>query len=101
MLLGIPMIIMYRLSAITFWIAQKLIRIPYIGMPNILAGRAIVPELIQSQANATSIATEAIRLLKDNTAREKMRADLLALRTTLQSGGTARAADEILRQLNG
>jgi lipid-A-disaccharide synthase len=96
MLLGIPMVLMYRLSALTYLIARALVRIPFIGIPNILAGRAIVPELIQHQATPKNLADAACGLLKDAARLKDMRGELLRLRTSLEMGGTARAADEIL-----
>ncbi len=99
MLLGIPMIIMYKLSLLTYWIAKRLIRVPYVGIPNLLAGRIVVPELLQDQATPVNLALTARPLLSDRLKREEMRKDLLALRATLQDGGSVRAAEEILNLL--
>jgi len=96
MLLGIPMIIMYKLSALTFWIAKTLVRIPYIGIPNILAGKPVVPELIQTEATPDRIAEKAGPWLRDPSKRKETRSILLALRSTLQEGGSSLAAQEIL-----
>ena len=63
MLLGVPMIIMYKLSWLTFQVAKRLIRVSFIGIPNILAGRSVVPELIQSDATPAKIAAAAQALL--------------------------------------
>ncbi len=101
MLLGIPMVIMYRLSSVTYQIAKRLIRIPFVGIPNILAGRAVVPELLQGAATADNIAVVAGNLLADTPARERMRTELLALCATLQADGAVQVADEILRMLSG
>ena len=96
MLLGIPMIIMYKLSFLSYWIARALIRIPYVGIPNILAGKAIVPELIQSQATPEHLLETARPFLKEAVRRKEMRDRLLSLRASLQEGGSTRAAEEIL-----
>jgi lipid-A-disaccharide synthase len=96
MLLGIPMIIMYKLSGLTFWMAKKLIQVPYIGIPNLLAGRRVVPELLQDEATPDRLAETAKPFLADRRTRDEMRTILLGLRATLQDGGSARAAEEIL-----
>jgi lipid-A-disaccharide synthase len=96
MLLGIPMVIMYKLSRLSYWIARALIRIPYVGIPNILAGRFVVPELIQDQATPEKLAEAARPLLADSRRRAEMRKELVSLRATLADGGSTRAADEIL-----
>jgi lipid-A-disaccharide synthase len=97
MLLGIPMIVMYKLSPLTYWIARMLIQVPYVGIPNLLAGRAIIPELIQDKATPEHLAQTAKPLLLDSTKRAEMRTALLSLRATLQEGGSSRAAEEILK----
>jgi lipid-A-disaccharide synthase len=96
MLLGIPMIIMYRLSRLTYWIAKALIRVPFIGIPNLLAGRLVVPELLQDEATPHHLAQAAGPLMESASKRDEMRRTLLSLRHVLQSGGSASAADEIL-----
>ena len=98
-LLGIPMIIMYKLSCLTYWIAKRLIRVPYVGIPNLLAGRQVVPELLQAEATPERLATAAKPLLSSSALRSEMRRSLLSLRALLREGGTARAADEILGML--
>jgi lipid-A-disaccharide synthase len=99
MLLGVPMIIMYKLSFLTYWIARALIRVPSVGIPNILAGRKVVPELLQDQATPERLTLTAKPLLSDRSLREAMRKTLLSLRDRLQEGGSARAAEEILSAL--
>jgi lipid-A-disaccharide synthase len=96
MLLGIPMIIMYKLSLLSYWIARAIIRVPYVGIPNILAGRSVVPELLQDEATPERLRQTARTLLQEPARRAEMRTALLSLRSTLQEGGSARAADEIL-----
>ncbi len=99
MLLGIPMIIMYKLSALTYWIARKIIRVPYVGIPNLLAGKSIVPEVLQQDATPERLCDEATTLLGDAQKRSSIRQALLSLRSTLKEGASARAADEILGML--
>lgn len=99
MLLGIPMMIMYRLSPLTYWIAKRLIRVPYIGIPNLLAGEAIVPEFIQHDATPERLTQAAHEFLINAEKRASVRRSLLALRNKLEDGGSSRAAQEILKEL--
>src|SRR5262249_1202911 len=95
-LMGIPMIIMYKLSALTYAIARKLIRVPFVAIPNLLAGQALVPELLQSDATPENLAAAARTLLENPISVQRMRQNLLSLRTQLGTpGSTQRAAEEI------
>lgn len=99
-LLGTPMILMYRLSPVSFAIARTLVRVPFIGMPNLILGEGIVPELIQDDVSPERIATEASALLFDPERAARMRADLGRVRRELGSPGAAgRAADIAARML--
>jgi lipid-A-disaccharide synthase len=99
-LLGIPMVIMYKTNFITYWVARSLIKIPHIGMPNLLAGKKIVPEFVQGAATVESIAQPVIDWIKDPAERRRLRAELLALRDLFgTNGASARAADVILEKM--
>jgi lipid-A-disaccharide synthase len=88
------MIIMYRSSPLTFFIAKRLVDVPWIGMPNLIAGRAVVPELLQKDANASRIETEAHAILSDPHLARRIEADLAAVHAALGERGAAeRAAD--------
>src|SRR5690606_19684849 len=62
-LLGTPMVLMYRLSPVSFAIARRLVRVPFIGMPNLVLGEGAVPELIQDDVRPERIAAEARAIL--------------------------------------
>ncbi|SMF95983.1 lipid-A-disaccharide synthase [Methylomagnum ishizawai] len=64
-LIGVPMVIVYRLSPLSYWLGRLLVSIPYIGLPNILAGRGIVREFIQHEANPGNIAAEIGKILRE------------------------------------
>ncbi len=99
-ILGLPMVVVYRLSWITYWIARAVIRVPYIAMANLLAGRALVPELIQRRANKVEIARAAKEILESPAKYQELRAALLAIRKDLgEPGGAARAARAIAEDL--
>lgn len=99
MLLGIPMVILYKLSTLTYWIARQIIRVPFVGIPNILAGKSVVPEVLQDDATPERLCDEATALLASVQKRNAIRDTLLSLRSSLQDGGTTRAAEEILGML--
>jgi len=99
-LLGIPMIVMYKLSPLTYAIARRLIRVPHVAIPNLLAGRLLVPELLQTDATPEKLAAAARVLLEDSASSQQMRRDLLLLRTQLgERGSTQRAAEEVAQLL--
>ncbi len=99
-LLERPMVIMYRASPVTYMTGRALIHVPWIGMPNLIAGRAIVPELIQNEASAANIAREAEAILSDPVRERTLRADLATVRRALGAGGAAeRTADLMLALL--
>ncbi len=98
-LVGTPMIIVYRAFWLTYWIARALVTVDCIGLVNLVAGRRIVPELLQREATVERIAAEASRLLDDPVAAETMRAELRAVRASLgEPGASRRAAQAILAE---
>ena len=93
-LLGRPMVIMYRSSPITWFIAERLVGVPFLGMPNLIAGREIVPELLQNDVRPDEIVRRAGALLSDPSRLRTMEADLAGVREALGVGRAAeRAAD--------
>lgn len=96
-LLKVPTVIIYKLAALTYFLGKFLVKIPNIGLPNIIAGRKIIPELLQDAANAENIARETIPLLTDPAKRDQILADLAEVREKLgQTGAVGRVARVIL-----
>ncbi|HZN44822.1 MAG TPA: lipid-A-disaccharide synthase [Nitrospiraceae bacterium] len=94
---GTPMILFYRApSWITYRLARLLIRVPWIGLANLVAGRGIVPELIHDEASPERLLEEAERLLQDRRAYDQMKTDLRAVRASLGEPGASRRAAEIV-----
>ena len=89
-LLGRPMVIMYRMAPFTFALARRLVRVPHIGMPNIILGRGVFPELIQDDVTCDKL----VAAVRDVTARrDEVSAALTELRDKLGTpGAAARAA---------
>ena len=80
----------------TAFLARPLLRTPYFSMVNLIAGRAVVPELIQHDFTPERVAREVLRLLRDSGAREELRAGLAKVRQALgPPGAVERAADFI------
>ena len=96
-LLGTPMVVCYRVSRLTAVMARTLARIPWMALPNIVLGRAAVPELFQDEATGARVAEEALALLGAAGARDAQRAAFRELRNQLGDPGvSARAATLIL-----
>lgn len=96
-LLGCPMVVVYKLSAFSYQAARALVRVSHIAMPNILAGRRIVPELIQDDANGARIAAELNRYLNDWDYRNETVRSLAGVREALvRPGAAGRAATFLL-----
>ncbi len=99
-IIGTPMVIVYRLAFLSWLLGRALIRVPYIGMVNLVAGRRVVPELIQFHATPERIANEARRLLLSAEQRLRMRQDLQQVRDLLgPPGAMGRTVDAILECL--
>ncbi|MFY9270205.1 MAG: lipid-A-disaccharide synthase [Candidatus Manganitrophaceae bacterium] len=98
-LAGTPMVIVYRLSPLTYWIARRLIHLKSIGLVNIVAGRSVVPELIQEEAEPSKIRDEVARLLNDPPLREKMKQDLKEVVGRLGAAGASGRAAALVRGL--
>ena len=84
-LLGVPMVTFYRVNALSWLLGRWLVRAPFLSMVNLVAGRKIVPELIQGEMTGRGIAEEAVRLLGDRSARDEMRANLARVAANLAS----------------
>jgi lipid-A-disaccharide synthase len=93
---GTPMILLYATTWPTYWLARFLIRVDYIGLVNLVAGRKIVTELIQQDATADRLCQEADRLLQDAQAYDQMKAALRAVREALGRPGASRRAAEVV-----
>lgn len=95
-----PLVVIYKLSALSYWLGRRMIKVPFIAIANLIAGRQGIPELIQSEATAQNIYQEACEILLDPSSRrtmirfqEKVTAQLGA------PGASRRAADIILKYL--
>jgi lipid-A-disaccharide synthase len=96
----LPFVLVYRVAWVTYFAARLVVKVNWLGMPNVLANREIVPEFIQHRARPRQIAGALIRLLDDESARAKMLTEFDAVRAKLKTGEpAANAADAILCEL--
>lgn len=101
-LLGAPMVVVYRVTPLTALLAKPLVRTSYFSMVNLIAGRSVVPELIQAQFTPDNVVAEILKLLQEPAAREAMRQDLAKVRGLLgPPGALERAASAIADLLQG
>jgi lipid-A-disaccharide synthase len=100
-LMETPMIIIYRVSRLTYLLGRMLIKVKNIGLVNIIAGKTIVPELVQTEANPERLAELADRLLGDQSARDRMKIALSQIKDQLGApGASERAAHLVANLLN-
>jgi lipid-A-disaccharide synthase len=93
-MLGVPMVVVYKLSAISYQIAKRLLKTDYVSLPNVMLDKELVPELIQDKANADNIASSALQILSaDNT---QLVAELSSIHTQLNQGSADKSAKAIL-----
>lgn len=95
-LLRCPMIITYRISALSAWIYRKMRYLPWVGLPNILLGRLLVPELLQDDATPDNLANAMIDLWRSPAQRAEMAREFGAIHQKLRQDSAARAADAVL-----
>jgi lipid-A-disaccharide synthase len=96
----LPFVLIYKVSWFTYIPGRMLIRVDYLGMPNILAGREIIPEFIQHEAKAEGIADAVWDLCSNRSARAAMLCDMDRVTESLgEKGAERRAAEVVLREL--
>lgn len=101
-LAGLPMVVAYRVHPLTGWMARRLLRVRHIGLVNLVAGREVVPELVQGAASPTALAEAVAPLLEpDSEAARRQRADLAEVGARLGGPGTARQVARIAARLLG
>jgi lipid-A-disaccharide synthase len=99
-LLGTPMVVIYRVTPASAFVLRRMIRTPFIGMVNLIAGKQVVPELVQDQFTSKGVVREVRRLLLSSEARQVMKVELAKVSAKLGPGGAIdRAADIFARML--
>lgn len=99
-IVGTPMVITYRVSPVTYWLGKMLVNIEFIGLPNIVAGKGIIPELIQGDATAARMADETLKMLSNKEYLEDIKNGLKRVRQALGGpGASGRAAERLYKTL--
>ncbi len=95
-----PMVITYRQSPLTFALMRSMFYLPYVGLPNVLAGEKLVPELIQDDANPAALAGALLTLLRDTAAQRRQIERFREFHHLLRQNAAEKAADAVLQVLN-
>jgi len=99
---GLPLVVVYRMGFFSHLIGRALVRLPHIAMPNLVAGRRVVPELIQGECNPERIAGELLRYLERPDEARRVSTELAEIHSLLGGPGIyERAAEQILGELEG
>jgi lipid-A-disaccharide synthase len=94
-----PMIIAYKTNFITYQIGKKIVKVPFIGLPNLLANSRVAPEYIQTAANATNLSQAIMNLLTSNTERDLQINTYKSLHVVLQQDANKTAARIVMELL--
>ena len=98
-LLGTPFAIVYKLNALTYQMAKRIVKVPHFGLANVVAGREVAPELLQDEVNAERLGRELSRLMDPEVAR-RVRTELGEVRGHLgELGAAGRVAEDLLKKL--
>ncbi len=98
-IMGIPMILVYRASAITAWVARRVAKVPYLGLVNLVAGERVIPEFYQNDVTPHRLSREATEILEGGQEREKMIEKLKMVRERLGSGGASERTAQIAMEM--
>lgn len=98
-ILGIPMVVIYKLNSISYSVLKRMLTIDHISLVNIIAGKAIVPEILQDDVTAKNLATEIQTLLSDSDAREKQLKGLASVYKQLGNDGASKLTAELVVSL--
>ena len=98
-LLKRPMVITYRMPTLSWWILKRMNYLPYVGLPNILAGKFIVPELLQKEATPQKLADAVSALLTDRNHTQIIKDEFTSIHQTLKQNSAKKAASVILSYL--
>ena len=95
-LLAIPAVIVYKVSLISYLLGRILIRVPWIGLANIVAGKEVYPELIQHDVTPEKIVEACLRLIQSPGGLQKIRNELLDIRGKLGAPGASKRTAEVI-----
>jgi lipid-A-disaccharide synthase len=97
-ILGLPMIVCYKVSAFSWFLASRLVKLPFVTIANLIAGREVVPEFLQNRLCAPQLAESLLNLWDDGPLREKTLSDLALVRAALGGPGASRKVARIVAE---
>lgn len=97
--IGTPMVVVYKISALSYILGRLLVKLPYVSLPNIVAGREIIPELLQDDANPGRMVEEAFAILFGKGKSEEMKRALQEVREKLGGGGASKRAAQLVTEM--
>ncbi len=100
MLLKKPMVIAYKMASLSFFLLRKLVKSPFVGLPNLLAGKMLVPELLQQDATADNIAAKLTQFLENDSHTERLNQEFTRIHRDLKRNADEAAANAICRLLS-
>ncbi len=92
--IGTPFVMVYRVAPLTYTMGKRLVKVPFYAMPNLIAGRQVVPELVQENFTAERVAAEMNKIMPDGRERDAMIAGLAEVRSKLRGAQTESASDK-------
>ncbi len=95
MLLKRPMVIAYKVAPLSYWLLRRLVRVPFIGLPNLLAGRELVPEFIQNDATAEAISASLLPYVDETDTTRTLKEAFLDMHQQLKRDASIQAAEAI------
>lgn len=98
---GCPLVVAYRASAVSYAIARRVVKIPYIGLVNVVAGREVAPEFVQDALDPPRVAAELSRLIGDRAYADVQRAALAEVRAKLGTPGAAHRVAQMISDVAG
>ena len=96
---GTPMVIIYKMSSLSWWLSQLLVKTEYAGMVNIIAGKKIIPEYIQKEATIQAISKQCLNIINDENRYQKMKMELKDVEKKLRGESASKKAAEYILSL--
>jgi lipid-A-disaccharide synthase len=93
-LIGNPFLVVYRISDLSYAVAKRIVKVPFVAMPNLIAGREVVPELIQGDFTAANVVLHLRRLMHNEKDRERMKVELRQVAAALRFNTTSGETDD-------
>ncbi|TCL04430.1 MULTISPECIES: lipid-A-disaccharide synthase [Sodalis] len=97
MLAKCPMVVGYRMKPLTFWLARRLVKTPYVSLPNLLAGRELVTELLQEECVPDKLAAALLPLLNNDARSRELKETFLALHQSIRCNADEQAAQAVMK----